>query len=42
MDRVAAVVPGVGDVDPAGWLDRFDDMFAGVVAPEFFGREPGS
>lgn len=40
MDRVAAVVPSVGDVDPAGWLDRFDDMFARVVAPEFFRREP--
>ena len=40
MDRVAAVVPSVGDIDPAGWLDRFDDMFARVVAPEFFRREP--
>jgi SRSO17 transposase len=27
-------------VDPAGWLDRFDDMFARVVAPAFFRREP--
>jgi SRSO17 transposase len=40
MDRGAAVVPSVGDVDPAGWLDRFDDMFARVVAPAFFRREP--
>lgn len=40
MDRAAAVVPSVGDVDPAGWLDRFDDMFARVVAPAFFRREP--
>ena len=40
MDRVAAVVPSVSDVDPAGWLNRFDDMFARVVAPEFFRREP--
>jgi SRSO17 transposase len=40
MDRVAAVVPSVGDVDPAGWLDCFDDMFARVVAPAFGRREP--
>ena len=41
MDRAAAVVPdSVGDVDPAGWLDRFDDMFARVVAPGFGRREP--
>jgi SRSO17 transposase len=40
MDRVAAVVPRVGEIDPAGWLDRFDDMFARVVAPAFFRREP--
>jgi SRSO17 transposase len=40
MSRAAAVVPSVGDVDPAGWLDRFDDMFARVVAPAFGRREP--
>jgi hypothetical protein len=40
MDRVAAVLPSVGDVDPAGWLDCFDDMFARVVAPAFGRREP--
>ena len=40
MDHAAAVPPSVGDVDPAGWLDRFDDMFAEVVAPAFFRREP--
>jgi SRSO17 transposase len=40
MSRVAAVVPSVGDIDPAGWLDRFDDMFARVVAPAFGRREP--
>jgi SRSO17 transposase len=40
MDRGAVAVPGVGDVDPAGWLDRFDDMFARVLAGAFFRREP--
>jgi SRSO17 transposase len=40
MDRVAAVVPSVGEIDPAGWLDRFDDVFARVVAPAFRRREP--
>ena len=40
MDRAVAVVPSVGEIDPAGWLDRFDDMFARVVAPFFFRREP--
>jgi SRSO17 transposase len=40
MDRAAAVVPSVGEVDPAGWLDRFDDLFARVVAPAFGRREP--
>src|SRR5258707_7228246 len=40
MSSAAAVVPSVGDVDPAGWLDRFDDMFAQVLAPAFFRREP--
>jgi len=40
MNPAAAVVPRVGDVDPAGWLGRFDDMFAQVVAPAFVRREP--
>ena len=40
MDHAAAVPPSVGDVDPAGWLERFDDMFAEVVAPAFYRREP--
>ena len=40
MDRAAAVAPSVGEIDPAGWLDRFDDMFARVVAPAFGRREP--
>src|SRR5262249_32496449 len=40
MSRAAAVAPSVGDVDPAGWLDRFDEMFARVVAPAFYRREP--
>ena len=40
MDRAAAVVPSVGEIDPAGWLGCFDDMFAEVVAPAFVRREP--
>ncbi len=40
MNRVAAAVPSVGDIDPAGWLDCFDDLFARVVAPAFGRREP--
>jgi SRSO17 transposase len=40
MDWAAAVVPGVGDVDPAGWQDEFDELFAGVLAPAFGRREP--
>src|SRR5690348_16494278 len=40
MDRAAAAVPSVDGIDPAGWLDRFDDMFARVVAPAFGRREP--
>jgi SRSO17 transposase len=40
MDRAPAVAPSVGDVDPAGWLDRLDDLFAEVVAPAFVRREP--
>jgi SRSO17 transposase len=39
MDRAAAAVPSVDGIDPAGWLDRFDDMFA-LVAPAFYRREP--
>jgi hypothetical protein len=35
-----AVTPSVGEIDPAGWLARFDDMFAEVVAAAFFRREP--
>jgi SRSO17 transposase len=40
MDRAAAVASGVGDVDPAGWLDRLDDLFGRVLAPAFVRREP--
>jgi SRSO17 transposase len=40
MDHAAAAVPSVSEIDPAGWLERFDDMFAEVVAPAFFRREP--
>src|SRR5260221_10364218 len=40
MDHAAAVLPSVSDVDPAGWQDEFDDMFAVVLAPAFFRREP--
>ncbi len=40
MDHAASVVPGAGEIDPAGWLGQFDDMFAEVVAPAFFRREP--
>jgi SRSO17 transposase len=40
VDHAAAVGLSVGDVDPAGWLERFDDMFFEVVAPAFFRREP--
>jgi SRSO17 transposase len=32
MGHAAAVVPSVGDVDPARWQDEFDAMFAGVLA----------
>jgi SRSO17 transposase len=38
MDRAAAVA-SVGEIDPAGWLDEFDDMFARVLAPVFVRRE---
>jgi SRSO17 transposase len=40
MDHAAAVGPSVGEIDPAGWLERFDDMFADVLAPAFGRREP--
>jgi hypothetical protein len=40
MDRAAAVVPSVGEIDPAGWLGRLDDLFGRVVAPAFVRREP--
>jgi SRSO17 transposase len=40
MVHAAAVPPSVGEIDPAGWLERFDDMFAEVVAPAFHRREP--
>jgi SRSO17 transposase len=39
MDRVAAAAASVGEIDPAGWQDEFDDMFAVVLAPAFFRRE---
>lgn len=40
IDHAAAVVPSVDGIDLPGWLARFDDMFAAVVAPAFFRREP--
>jgi SRSO17 transposase len=40
IDRAAAAVPRVGEIDAAGWLDQFDEMFAEVLAPGFFRREP--
>ena len=40
MDRAAAVAPGVGDVDPAGWQDRLEDLFGQVLARAFVRREP--
>jgi SRSO17 transposase len=40
MDRVAAVAPSVDEASVAGWDAAFDDMFAQVVAPAFFRREP--
>jgi hypothetical protein len=40
MVRAAAVAPGVGDVDPAGWLDRLEDLFGRVLARAFVRREP--
>ena len=35
MDRAAVVAPGVGDVDPAGWLDCLEELFGRVLAPAF-------
>jgi SRSO17 transposase len=40
MDHAAAVARSVDEIDPAGWLAGFDDMFAEVVAPAFCRREP--
>ena len=40
IDHAAAVVPSVDGIDPAGWLAHFDELFAEVVAPAFFRREP--
>jgi len=40
MDRAAAVASSVGEVDPAGWLDRLEDLFGRVLAPAFVRREP--
>jgi SRSO17 transposase len=40
VDHDGAVGLSVGDVDPAGWAERFDDMFFEVVAPAFLRREP--
>jgi len=40
IDHAAAVVPSVEEIDPAWWAAVFDDMFAEVVAPAFFRREP--
>ena len=36
MDRAAADAPSVGDVDPAAWLDRHDDL--GRVPMPVFAR----
>ena len=33
-------MPSVDGIDPAGWLAHFAEMFAEVVAPAFFRREP--
>lgn len=32
--------PTVEEIDPAGWADEFDELFAQVVAPFFGRREP--
>ena len=40
MDRAAAAVPSVDGIDPAGWHEEFDGMFAEVLAPAFGRREP--
>src|SRR5256886_15640471 len=40
MDRAAAAVPSVDGIDPAGWQEEFDGMFAEVLAPAFGRRKP--
>ena len=40
MDRAAAAAPSVGEIDPAGWLDRLEELFGRVLAPAFARREP--
>jgi SRSO17 transposase len=40
MDRAAAAVLSVGEMGLAGWQDKFDEMFAEVLAPAFGRREP--
>ncbi len=40
MGRAAAAVASVGEIDPGGWQDEFEDMFAEVLAPAFGRREP--
>jgi hypothetical protein len=35
-----AVAAGVVEIDPSAWAVGFDEVFAEVVAPFFFGREP--
>jgi SRSO17 transposase len=40
MDRAAAAVSSVEGVDPAGWREEFGGLFAEVLAPAFFRREP--
>jgi SRSO17 transposase len=40
MDHAAAALPSVDGIDPAGWLEEFDDMFAEVLAWAFGRREP--
>jgi hypothetical protein len=39
MDHAVSVSPGAGEIGPVGWLSRFDDMFAEVVAPALIRRE---
>jgi hypothetical protein len=35
-----SAVPSVDGVDPAGWQEEFEDIFAEVLAPAFVRREP--